>query len=121
MQNTLTPRETQIRSLIIGRHSPREIAGLLGITIGCFHVHKCSITKKLGRAPLSPLVPKPIKADPLSPRQREIMDLRAEGMTFSAIAIKLRIRRQSAQNYAQAAKKRRASGASEITMADPMF
>ncbi|HVE11160.1 MAG TPA: response regulator [Paraburkholderia sp.] len=55
---SLTPRERDVMSLIVGGHRNREIAGKLGISEATIKVHRTQAMKKMGAASVAELVVK---------------------------------------------------------------
>lgn len=86
---------------MVHHRTPAQIAKALGITLACTYVHMSGVRKALGFTPGKPN--KPPEATPddrCTPRQREVLELRAEGMRFREISVKLGIEMQSAINAA---------------------
>lgn len=111
----LTPREAEVRNLLIHRRTVEQIARVLKITPACVHVHTSRIKAKIGFTPGA----KPGAPDSLTVRQREAVKLYGEGCSQKQVAEIMGIAEQSVNTLIYQARRRQPHAIG--TLRDPMF
>jgi DNA-binding CsgD family transcriptional regulator len=88
--NLLTPRQLKVMRLVYSGYTPKEICAALGFSSRTLRGHTTHIRKVFPTFRLAPATP-PAHHSRLTPREREIARLVAEGLTNEAIAFALGI------------------------------
>ncbi len=98
--NTLTPRENQVRTLLSRGHTVKEISASLQVSQAAIHTYCMHLREKGYAVGRLAKARRQDASDPLSPRQKEILALFADGKKAKEIAKLIGIKPQSVYNYA---------------------